>query len=70
MNPLNALCKCKIVRDKPFITYGGDCNTLKCDTGYWSGATEGSYIRASDQLFQKMGLKGIPVTYCPGTEPK
>ncbi|MFI5323651.1 MAG: hypothetical protein ACHQ6U_09010, partial [Thermodesulfobacteriota bacterium] len=70
MNPLSALCKCDIVRDKPFFTYGGDCNTLTCDMGFWSGATVESYIGASDQLYRKMGLRGIPVTYCPGMGPK
>ncbi|MGH7850955.1 MAG: MauE/DoxX family redox-associated membrane protein, partial [Thermodesulfobacteriota bacterium] len=70
MNPLIAVCKCDIVRDSPFVTYGGDCNTLTCDTGYWSGATVESYEEGSALLFHKMGLDGIPVTYCPGMKPK
>jgi len=70
MNLLSALCKCDIVRDKAFVTYGGDCNTLTCDTGYWSGASVGSYMSGSDQLFQKMGMDKIPVTYCPGMKPE
>ena len=70
MNPLMALCKCEIVRDSAFVTYGGECNTLTCDTGYWSGATVGTYEQGSQRLLQMMGLKDIPVTYCPGMEPK
>lgn len=70
MNPLNAMCKCDIIRDKAFVTYGGECNTLSCDTGFWSGATVGSYIDASNQLSNKMGMRDFPVTYCPGVEPK
>jgi len=70
MNPLVAICKCDIVRDESFVTYGGDCNTLTCDTGYWSGATVETNVEGSKQLLQKMGLKDIPVMYCPGMGPK
>ncbi|MEX0999524.1 MAG: hypothetical protein WD000_06155 [Thermodesulfobacteriota bacterium] len=31
LNPLKAICTCKIVRDKPFDTFGGDCVSLTCD---------------------------------------
>lgn len=70
LNPLNAYCKCDIVRDSAFVTYGGDCNLLKCDNGYWSGATVESYIKASTLLSEKMGIKDFPVVYCPGMKPK
>lgn len=70
MNPLSAMCKCDIIRDKEFVTYGGECNTLSCDTGFWSGATVGSYIEASNQLSKKMGIGDFPVTYCPGMKPE
>ncbi len=70
MNPLRAMCKCEITRDTAFVTYGGDCNTLTCDSGFWSGATIGSYIEASNQLSKYMGMRDFPVTYCPGMKPK
>ena len=70
LNPLNAYCKCDIIRDKAFVTYGGDCNLLTCDNGYWSGATVESYIEASTILSEKMGIIDFPVVYCPGMKPK
>jgi len=69
MNPLKAICTCKIVRDQPFATYGGDCNTLTCDTGYWSGATVGSFVGASKDLMKAFGIEDKPATYCPGMKP-
>jgi len=70
LNPLNAYCKCDIIRDEAFVTYGGDCNMLTCDNGYWSGATVEAYIEASTLLSEKMGIKDFPVVYCPGMKPK
>ncbi|WP_444884795.1 hypothetical protein [Microbulbifer sp. PSTR4-B] len=70
MNPLKAICTCKIVRDQPFVTFGGDCVSLTCDTGYWSGATVGSYIGASKQLMKAFGLDQTPAKYCAGTKAK
>ena len=70
LNPLNAYCKCDIIRDEAFVTYGGDCNMLTCDNAYWSGATVESYIEASAILSAKMGIQDFPVVYCPGMKPK
>jgi hypothetical protein len=70
MNPLKAICTCKIVRDKPFETFGGDCNSLTCDTGYWSGATLGSYVGASKELMKAFGLEDEPARYCAGMKPE
>ncbi|WP_444921798.1 hypothetical protein ACJJID_05330 [Microbulbifer sp. CnH-101-G] len=70
MNPLKAICTCKIVRDKPFVTFGGDCVFLTCDTGYWSGATVGSYVGASRDLMKAFHLDEIPAKYCAGMKPE
>ncbi|GAA5442809.1 hypothetical protein Misp06_00984 [Microbulbifer sp. NBRC 101763] len=70
MNPLKAICTCKIVRDKPFVTFGGDCVSLTCDTGYWSGATAESYLEASRQLMKAVDLDEMPAKYCVGRPPE
>lgn len=70
MNPLKAICTCKIVRDKSFVTFGGDCVSLSCDTGYWSGATAESYVGASRKLMKAFSLDEIPAKYCVGMKPE
>jgi len=70
LNPLKAICTCKIVRDKPFVTFGGNCVSLTCDTGYWSGATLGSYVGASKELMKAFGLDEQPARYCAGMKPE
>jgi len=70
MNPIKAICTCKIVRDQPFETFGGDCNSLTCDTGYWSGATLGSYVGASKELMKAFDLEDEPARYCAGMKPE
>jgi len=69
-NPIKAICACKIVRDQAFVTYGGRCNTLTCDTGYWSGATVDSFLFASKEFAKKMGLDEMPAMQCPGQKAK
>jgi len=39
-NPNRAICNCKIKLAQAFITFGGNCNTQTCITGFWSGATK------------------------------
>lgn len=38
-NSKRALCKCTIDHSQAFFTFGGECNTNTCATGFWSGAT-------------------------------
>lgn len=68
-NALKAICTCKIVSDTPFVTYGGNCNTLTCDYAYWSGATAESYLEGSSELAKAMGLESVPAKFCPGMKP-
>ena len=40
VNPLDqtkAICSCKISQDQGYFTFGGDCDTKTCATGFWSG---------------------------------
>ena len=69
-DPLKAICTCEIERKQPFITFGGECNTLTCDTAYWSGATVSDFEGASQELMKAFGLKENPAQYCPGQNPK
>lgn len=42
VNPENtkkALCSCPIKNQSTIITFGGNCQTNTCNTGFWSGAT-------------------------------
>ncbi len=70
MNPLHAICTCDLVRSEVFVTLGGDCNAITCDTGYWSGATVSMIRESSAPLLKELGIGTTPVTYCPGLEPK
>jgi hypothetical protein len=69
MNPLNAICTCEIEREQAFITFGGKCNTLTCDTAYWSGATVDSFNTANKELMKASGIIDNPAQYCPGQNP-
>ncbi|HAT1659464.1 TPA: hypothetical protein RG395_002320 [Legionella pneumophila] len=56
-NSERALCVCKIERSQAFFTFGGDCNTNTCATGFWSGATQANSIILRNALMQEMRLK-------------
>lgn len=70
MNPLKAICTCKIKREEPYVTYGGGCNVLSCDNAYWSGATLEAFNQGSIELVKAMGLKSVPTKFCPGMNPE
>lgn len=56
-NSKRALCNCAIENTQAFFTFGGDCNTNTCSTGFWSGATIENGIILRDALMQEMPLK-------------
>ncbi len=62
-NPKHALCNCKINDTQAFFTFGGDCNTNTCSTGFWSGATETTGVILRNALIKKMNPK-------PNTSPE
>lgn len=68
-NPVKAICTCDIERKEPFVTFGGECNTLTCDTAYWSAATLEDIKGANVVLMKAFGLKDDPIEYCPGVNP-
>lgn len=50
-NPKRAICQCELNTTPAFFTFGGNCESKSCKTGFWSGATEGE---ASDALRKAM----------------
>ena len=56
MDAAKALCSCKIIHNEAFFTFGGDCDTSSCGTGFWSGAnvTMGNSLRIA--LFDKLNI--------------
>ncbi|WP_454785728.1 hypothetical protein [Legionella sp. WA2024007413] len=56
-NSKRALCNCTIEWTQPFVTFGGDCNTNTCATGFWSGATKADGIILRKALMQKAHSK-------------
>ncbi|KTD40108.1 hypothetical protein Lpar_1425 [Legionella parisiensis] len=57
-NSKRALCNCTIERGQTFFTFGGDCNTNTCATGFWSGATQANSTILRNALLQEM--RSIP----------
>lgn len=63
-NSKKANCTCKIVRKDSFVTYGGDCDTKKCNVTMWSGAKLQDYDYGTKVLTRHMGLKQVPSKMC------
>lgn len=63
MNPTKAICQCDVSYEKEFITWGGNCDTSTCSTGYWSGDTIDSN-KAAMAFFAKATGKESPQKYC------
>jgi hypothetical protein len=66
LNPLSAICSCDIKRTSRFVTYGANCNSLTCNTGFWSGATIEDFVNATEILGKALGLDKSPAIFCPG----
>jgi hypothetical protein len=64
MNRLRAICACDIHRTKVFVTLGGACDTLSCDTGYWSAATLSDVRSGGAAMAKALGLDGPPDNAC------
>lgn len=64
MSPLRAICACDVRRTEVFVTLGGDCDALTCQTGYWSGATLGDVRGGEAAIVQALGLDRAPENAC------
>lgn len=56
-NVKRAICLCKMDSTQAFFTFGGDCNTKTCATGFWSGATPKAGVILRKALLQKTNSK-------------
>lgn len=66
-NPQKAICTCDVKRtDEEWTTFGGNCDTSTCKTGYWSGATIKDAESGAQFLVKALGLKASPVKWCQG----
>lgn len=65
-NSKRALCNCTIDHTQAFFTFGGDCNTNTCATGFWSGATQANGIILRNALMQEINSRPNPLPEdCP-----
>ena len=56
-NSDRAICSCKIENTQVFFTFGGDCSTNTCATGFWSGATDAVASVLQNVLNNEVGSK-------------
>ncbi len=59
-----AICACKIVRTGEYQTFGGNCDSSTCDTGFWSGATVDANATSTKSLMKTLNLQESPTTFC------
>ena len=63
INPMNhdqAICSCPVKHTQAFFTFGGDCKTDTCSTGFWSGNTDAAGIILRDAMFKKLNITKNP----------
>ncbi|MCP5508172.1 MAG: hypothetical protein H7A37_07715 [Chlamydiales bacterium] len=65
LDPKKAICMCKVIRTGEFMTYGGDCDTSTCSTGFWSGAPPDMNAQGVQLMMQALGMKTSPQKFCP-----
>ena len=69
MDPLRAVCACDVVPSEEFLTLGGDCNTLTCDSAYWSGAIAPAVAQGEAAMVRALGLDSAPDNACYLAQP-
>lgn len=67
MHADKAICSCKINHDQSFVTFGGNCDTNTCSTGFWSGAMISSSQALREALLKHLDLSDNPWIniHCP-----
>lgn len=65
-NANRAICVCPLSNAQAFFTFGGDCDSNACSTGFWSGAVAGSSasVALRDALLKSVSNPVSPVS-CP-----
>jgi hypothetical protein len=65
-NTNRAICLCQVNTTQAFFTFGGDCKTNACTSGFWSGAVAGpASVALRDALNDGVNKPVVPVS-CPG----
>jgi len=59
-----AVCICDVMRTGEWMTFGGNCDTSTCATGYWSGATIKDVEEGNVFLTNALGLDKSPLKWC------
>ena len=60
MDPSKAICSCPIKHEQVYFTFGGDCDTKTCVTGFWSGSTDASGIELRNAMLKKLNITKNP----------
>ena len=63
-HPKKAICTCDVMRKGEWLTFGGECKTDTCKTGYWSGATVADLDSGTATLLKALGLEKSPIKWC------
>jgi hypothetical protein len=63
-DPKKAICICDVVRQDEWITFGGDCDTSTCETGYWSAARIPDFKQGIDFLKKSRPDDVPPIKWC------
>lgn len=69
-NSKRAICTCDVLRSVgEWTTFGGNCDTRTCATGYWSGASLDDDASATSFLTKALGLNQSPMKWCKASNP-
>jgi hypothetical protein len=63
-NPSKAICICDVMRTGDWTTFGGNCDTSTCGTGYWSGAPLEAFSEGNVFMTKALGLDKSPAKWC------
>lgn len=67
-NHKKAICVCDVMRSEKWTTLGGNCETSKCKTGYWSGATLDDFAEGNAFMTKALGLNASPAKWCRASQ--
>lgn len=63
-NANRAICQCELSTTPAFFTFGGNCESASCKTGFWSGATKGEASDALRHALEKVISNPAAPTMC------
>jgi hypothetical protein len=64
-NTNHAICICELNATQEFFTFGGNCETHACTSGFWSGAVQGPASIALREALNKVVSNPAPPVICP-----